>query len=66
MEIDSGTLGRSARGKVPLRDGDGTIVGAVSVGIEYDSVRARLLARDPRAARVRRRRPGRRARWPPI
>ncbi|MFF3850405.1 ATP-binding protein [Streptomyces sp. NPDC002328] len=43
MEIDSGTLGRSARGKVPLRDSDGTIVGAVSVGIEYDSVRARLI-----------------------
>ncbi|WP_078856253.1 ATP-binding protein [Streptomyces sp. NRRL F-5065] len=43
MEIDSGTLGRSARGKVPLRDGDGTIVGAVSVGIAYDSVRARLV-----------------------
>ncbi|MEU3372439.1 sensor histidine kinase [Streptomyces sp. NPDC006660] len=43
MEIDSGTLGRSARGKVPLRDARGTIVGAVSVGIEYDSVRARLL-----------------------
>ncbi|MFJ8106605.1 ATP-binding protein [Streptomyces sp. NPDC096132] len=43
MEIDSGTLGRSARGKVPLRDGDGDIVGAVSVGIEYDSVRARLI-----------------------
>ncbi|WP_286251451.1 ATP-binding protein [Streptomyces graminofaciens] len=43
MEIDSGTLGRSARGKVPLRDADGKIVGAVSVGIEYDSVRARLI-----------------------
>jgi two-component system CitB family sensor kinase len=43
MEIDSGTLGRSARGKVPLRDGDGHIIGAVSVGIEYDSVRARLI-----------------------
>ncbi|MGW2794099.1 ATP-binding protein [Streptomyces sp. NPDC001251] len=42
-EIDNGTLGRSARGKVPLRRADGTIVGAVSVGIEYDSVRARLL-----------------------
>ncbi len=42
-EIDSGTLGRSARGKVPLRRADGTIVGAVSVGIAYDSVRARLL-----------------------
>ncbi|MFE6129607.1 ATP-binding protein [Streptomyces sp. NPDC056437] len=47
MEIDSGTLGRSARGKVPLRDDSGAIVGAVSVGIEYDSVRARLLAAIP-------------------
>ncbi|MFF5956331.1 sensor histidine kinase [Streptomyces luteogriseus] len=43
MEIDSGTLGRSARGKVPLRDSAGTVVGAVSVGIAYDSVRARLI-----------------------
>ncbi len=43
MEIDDGTLGRSARGKVPLRDGEGTVVGAVSVGIAYDSVRARLI-----------------------
>ncbi|WP_371668703.1 sensor histidine kinase [Streptomyces sp. NBC_00289] len=43
MEIDSGTLGRSARGKVPLRDSEGDIVGAVSVGIAYDSVRARLI-----------------------
>ncbi|MEU9187644.1 sensor histidine kinase [Streptomyces sp. NPDC048484] len=43
MQIDNGTLGRSARGKVPLRDADGDIVGAVSVGIEYDSVRARLI-----------------------
>ncbi|MFE0102611.1 ATP-binding protein [Streptomyces sp. NPDC059009] len=43
MEIDDGTLGRSARGKVPLRDAHGGIVGAVSVGIEYDSVRDRLI-----------------------
>ncbi len=43
MQIDDGTLGRTARGKVPLRDDDGRIVGAVSVGIAYDSVRARLL-----------------------
>ncbi|MEU6120285.1 sensor histidine kinase [Streptomyces sp. NPDC047123] len=43
MEIDNGTLGRSARGKVALRDAEGRIVGAVSVGIEYDSVRARLV-----------------------
>ncbi|MFF3394498.1 ATP-binding protein [Streptomyces sp. NPDC002669] len=47
MEIDSGTLGRSARGKVPLRDGSDRVVGAVSVGIAYDSVRARLLAAIP-------------------
>ncbi|MFJ1547147.1 ATP-binding protein [Streptomyces sp. NPDC088246] len=47
MEIDSGTLGRSARGKAPLRDGTDRIVGAVSVGIAYDSVRARLLAAIP-------------------
>ncbi len=43
MQIDSGTLGRSARGKVPLRDSHDRIIGAVSVGIEYDSVRARLI-----------------------
>ncbi|MER7741281.1 sensor histidine kinase [Streptomyces sp. NPDC096538] len=43
MEIDEGTLGRSARGKVPLRNADGEVVGAVSVGIAYDSVRARLI-----------------------
>ncbi|WP_329290968.1 sensor histidine kinase [Streptomyces sp. NBC_01455] len=42
MQIDSGTLGRSARGKVPLRL-HGHIVGAVSVGIKYDSVRNRLI-----------------------
>lgn len=47
MEIADGTLGRSARGKVPLRAADGRIVGAVSVGIEYESVRARLLAALP-------------------
>ncbi|MFJ8001945.1 ATP-binding protein [Streptomyces sp. NPDC096310] len=47
MELDSGTLGRSARGKVALRDRHGTIVGAVSVGIAYDSVRDRLLAAIP-------------------
>ncbi|MFJ9580527.1 ATP-binding protein [Streptomyces sp. NPDC101191] len=47
MEIDSGTLGRSARGKAPLRDSRGEIVGAVSVGIEYDSVRDRLVAAIP-------------------
>ncbi|WP_242440638.1 sensor histidine kinase [Streptomyces sp. CB02923] len=47
MQIDEGTLGRSARGKVPLRDEKGDIVGAVSVGIAYESVQQRLLATVP-------------------
>ncbi|MFF4036524.1 ATP-binding protein [Streptomyces sp. NPDC001816] len=47
MEIDKGTLGRSARGKVPLYDADHRIIGAVSVGIAYDSVRARLIGAIP-------------------
>lgn len=47
MQIDNGTLGRSARGKVPMRDTEGRIVGAVSVGIEYDNVRDRLLRAIP-------------------
>nr|WP_078971019.1 sensor histidine kinase [Streptomyces chattanoogensis] len=47
MEIDEGTLGRSARGKVPLRDENGKVVGAVSVGISYESVRGRLLSTVP-------------------
>ncbi|WP_326613757.1 sensor histidine kinase [Streptomyces scopuliridis] len=42
-QIDNGTLGRSARAKVPLYDSDGRIIGAVSVGIAYDSVRQRLI-----------------------
>ncbi|WP_031031857.1 ATP-binding protein [Streptomyces albus] len=45
--IDEGTLGRSARGKVPLRDDEGRVVGAVSVGIAYDSVRDRFLRAVP-------------------
>ncbi|MEV8569260.1 sensor histidine kinase [Streptomyces sp. NPDC051322] len=47
MEIDTGTLGRSARGKVPLRDARHRIVGAVSVGIKYDSVRGHLVSMVP-------------------
>lgn len=46
-QIDDGTLGRSARGKVPVTDGHGRTVGAVSVGIGYDSVRDRLLGEVP-------------------
>ena len=33
VTIERGTLGYSARGKVPLRDADGRVVGEVSVGI---------------------------------
>ncbi|MEU3827723.1 sensor histidine kinase [Streptomyces sp. NPDC029080] len=47
MEIDEGTLGRSARGKVPLYDAGHHVVGAVSAGIAYDSVRARLISAIP-------------------
>ncbi|MEV7679844.1 sensor histidine kinase [Streptomyces sp. NPDC088341] len=46
-QIDNGTLGRSARAKVPLLDSGGRIVGAVSVGIAYDSVRQRLIGAIP-------------------
>ncbi|WP_344574365.1 sensor histidine kinase [Streptomyces lunalinharesii] len=46
-QIDTGTLGRSARAKVPLRDDSGAIVGAVSVGIAYDSVHGLLLRAIP-------------------
>ncbi|MGW8377270.1 sensor histidine kinase [Streptomyces sp. ODS28] len=46
-QIDNGTLGRSARGKVPVHDAQGRTVGAVSVGIAYDSVRDRLLGEVP-------------------
>ncbi|MFI6847991.1 sensor histidine kinase [Kitasatospora sp. NBC_00085] len=41
--IQQGTLGRTARGKVPLRIADGRIVGEVSVGISDGSIRRRLL-----------------------
>ncbi|MFI8850211.1 sensor histidine kinase [Streptomyces sp. 891-h] len=47
-QIDVGTLGRTARGKAPLRDSDGRIIGAVSVGIDYANVREGLLALVPR------------------
>ncbi len=40
--IQQGTLGRTARGKVPLRLPDGRIVGEVSVGISDDSIRHRM------------------------
>ncbi|MCX4443102.1 sensor histidine kinase [Streptomyces albidoflavus] len=49
-EIDVGTLGRSARGKTPLRDADGRVIGAVSAGIRYESVRDRLTGAVPQVA----------------
>jgi two-component system, CitB family, sensor kinase len=45
--IDEGTLGRSARGKVPLRNAHGEVVGAVSVGIAYEGVREKFLGAVP-------------------
>ncbi|MDJ1130865.1 ATP-binding protein [Streptomyces iconiensis] len=47
LHLDEGTLGRAARGKVPLRNGHGDVVGAVSVGIAYDSVRDRFVRAVP-------------------
>ncbi|MFD8569010.1 ATP-binding protein [Streptomyces sp. NPDC059639] len=47
LEIDRGTLGTSARAKVPLRDAAGDVIGAVSVGIAYSGVQERLLAALP-------------------
>jgi two-component system CitB family sensor kinase len=40
--IETGTLGLSARGKVPLRDSTGAIVGEVSVGFGADDIRTAL------------------------
>jgi two-component system CitB family sensor kinase len=39
--LERGTLGLSARGKVPLRSSDGTVVGEVSVGIAAGEVSRR-------------------------
>jgi len=41
VTIERGTLGLSARGKVPLRDESGAVVGEVSVGIGMSEVNAR-------------------------
>lgn len=43
IAIQKGTLGRSARGKVPLRAADGRIVGEVSVGIAEERISRRLV-----------------------
>jgi two-component system CitB family sensor kinase len=42
LAVEEGTLGRSARAKVPLRGSDGTIVGQVSVGVLEGSIRNKL------------------------
>lgn len=42
LAVEKGTLGRSARAKVPLRDAGGRIVGQVSVGVLESSVRREL------------------------
>src|SRR4051812_7451546 len=42
--VERGTLGLSARGKTPLRDASGAVIGEVSVGIDAGSVHARLLS----------------------
>jgi two-component system CitB family sensor kinase len=39
--VERGTLGPSARGKVPLRDGAGNVVGEVSVGIDLAAINQR-------------------------
>jgi two-component system CitB family sensor kinase len=38
VTVERGTLGRSARGKVPLRDAAGAVVGEVSVGIDIAEI----------------------------
>jgi two-component system CitB family sensor kinase len=41
--VEKGTLGLSARGKTPLRDEAGAVIGEVSVGIDARDVQARLI-----------------------
>ena len=42
LAVEKGTLGRSARAKVPLRAADGRIVGQVSVGVLESSIQDKL------------------------
>jgi len=42
VAIQRGTLGDSARGKVPLRAASGSVVGEVSVGISTDELNSRM------------------------
>jgi two-component system CitB family sensor kinase len=45
--IQNGTLGRSVRGKVPIRDDTGTVIGLVSVGFKEDFGPTSLLSEAP-------------------
>jgi two-component system CitB family sensor kinase len=45
VTVQRGTLGLSARGKVPLRDSTGAVVGEVSVGFDADDIRSEVLQR---------------------
>jgi two-component system, CitB family, sensor kinase len=40
--VEEGTLGRSIRAKVPVRDGNGTVIGIVSVGFLEEQAAAKL------------------------
>jgi two-component system CitB family sensor kinase len=42
LAVETGTLGRSARAKIPLRTPDGQIVGIVSVGVVEATIRRNL------------------------
>ena len=44
VTVERGTLGRSARGKVPLRAADGAVVGEVSVGIDIAAIDEKMWA----------------------
>jgi two-component system CitB family sensor kinase len=44
VTVERGTLGRSARGKVPLRSDDGDVVGEVSVGIDIAAIEQKTRA----------------------
>ena len=50
LAVETGTLGRSARAKVPLRDSRGQIVGQVSVGVLESAIRAEVSSALPTIA----------------
>lgn len=50
INVERGTLGLSARGKTPLRDRSGAVVGEVSVGFEADQIRGYVVSQLATAA----------------